>query len=200
MAAVAPANHHHLDPGGAAQDRVGGGPPRELEVAGAQAQRLPVGGGAELLALVPPDVPAGGVDELDLQIIDAAIAAHAQRQRVVDRPVDRQRPRGIGIARYLREVVIEPQPLAGRTGHRLDPRRDAVRRRCLPAGERGKRIGHRRLRGDRCEDERQRRDHAASQPPVNPARSSPRRIAGCPRIVCHTSSSRALAIIPRMGP
>ena len=188
LAAIAAAHQHDFHARGAAQAFVLRRPPGERHVARADAQFLPVLRRPEVQLLHPPDIVARSVREFELEIVDAAPPPQLEAQDIIFGPVDRQGTRGEGIAGHGGEIIVEPQRLAAVARHARNARDHAIGGGGGPAIGLLKAVGRHRLRGR--EQESERRQRHPSQPPVKPARCSPRRTCGFFFIVFQTRPVR----------
>src|SRR5213080_1421075 len=142
------------------------GAPRVVEPRLPDGHPLPVAR-EDVVALVsPPDVLALGVDELELEVVGACVAAQAERERVVVRECEREGLPDDHVA--AGGVEVEPDTHAGTRVIRLagDPDVRALRRDRAPAGQVRKVVEHdavgaRRVRHDGQEHEEDRGDDAA---------------------------------------
>ncbi len=104
--------HRELDRGGVADLSASRRPPGEGEVAFLESDRGPGRRRLEFVTHRPPDVLAGRVEELDLQVVGAALPAEGERDLVVLRQVERHGAARRGPARAAGEIEIEPQRVA----------------------------------------------------------------------------------------
>ncbi len=109
--------------------------PGETEVAGLIGDRLPLGRKGEFALIDPPDVPAGRVDEFELQVVGRSVAAEGECEPVVfrQRAIERSPHHAESAAAF--EIEIESHSAAGFVLRGGDACLHAVGRDHRPGGE-----------------------------------------------------------------
>ncbi len=131
-AAAAPGRHDELDRRRAAKRTVLRGPPRELDLPLLDRDLLPFARKCEVRPVVPPDVVAACIDELDLQVVHRCVGPQPERDGVVLRQVERQGAARNRVARGAAEIEVQPQRRPPGIDDGMQRRRHAVGRNGIP--------------------------------------------------------------------
>src|SRR5205085_1545191 len=97
---------------------------RDLPLAGREPFPLP--GKREVPPVAPPHVGTAGIDELELQVLDRAIPAHAEEEAIVLRQIEIQVAVEHGIPAALHESELHTQGTPDHAGVAREVHLDAV--------------------------------------------------------------------------
>ncbi len=116
--------------------------PGERQMALLHRLGLPVVREADVAPVQPPDVGAGRVDQLELEVVHRRVGAQPVVEPVVRRQVEADVAMDDRVAATLHEREVDPQRLADRAGVARQLHRDAVGRHRLPAVDRVEAVEH----------------------------------------------------------
>ena len=107
--AAAPRRHRELERRDVTDLAAPGGPPGELDLPPLDRDRLPGAWELEVAPVAPPDVRAGGIHELELEVVGPALTAQGEREAIVLGQVEREIAVEDGVAAALDEPEVHPE-------------------------------------------------------------------------------------------
>src|SRR5512144_3036633 len=99
--------------------------PGELDLPPARGELRPAARKGEVPPVHPPDVVAGGIHQLELEVVDRRVGAYPEGEGVVVGEVDRKTLPHHGVAAVALEIEVEAHRPAGMAGVAPDPEEDA---------------------------------------------------------------------------
>ena len=116
--------------------------PRERDVTALDGFELPGTRKLDIAPVAPPHVGTRRIDELQLEIVGAALAPQAKRETVAIGQLERHVAVQYRISATLHELEVHPQRLARNPLFRRQFHLDTIGRHGLPGGRRFERVDH----------------------------------------------------------